>query len=117
MAQFRPQTPFNVPLILLVPTYTTVSGVRTKSFPEAKDGSLFYGSFRTFGGTESTVNGVYTIEDTATIETWYRSDIKSECRVVVGESGAVYEIYGEPENILMRNQFLRFKIRRIKGGA
>jgi hypothetical protein len=31
--------------------------------------------------------------------------------------GAVYDIIGEPENLEMRNMFLKFKIRRVKGGA
>jgi hypothetical protein len=31
--------------------------------------------------------------------------------------GAVFDILGEPENIEMRNQFLKFKVRRVKGGA
>lgn len=117
MAQFKPAVPFSVPLVLLVPTYSEVSGVPTKTFPSLEEGTLFFGSFRTYGGTETTVNGIYSIEDTATIECWYRPDIKSNCRIALPDTGAVYEIWGEPENIEMRNQYLRFKVRRYKGGA
>ena len=117
MAQFKPSVPFNVALMLLKPTYSDSYGVESKTFPALKDGELFYGSFKTYGGTERDVNGIYSIEDTAIIECWYRLDIQSNCRVGVPATGAIYEIVNEPENVNMRNQFLRFKVKRIKGGA
>ena len=98
---------------LLKPTYSKVSGVEVKNFPAM--GELIFGSFKTYGGTETNVNGLTVVEDTAKIETWYRPDITSECRVAV--HGAVYEIIGDPENIELRNQYLLFKVRRVKGGA
>ena len=117
MAFYKPSVPFNVPLYLLIPTYSVVSGVNKKSFPDSTDGVLFYGSFKTFGGTDSDVNGVYSIIDTANIECWYRPDIKSDCRIYVPANKGTYEIIGEPENINLRNQYLRFKVRRTKGGV
>lgn len=114
---YRPGLTFTTPLKLLVPTWTKVSGVREKTFPAVADGVLFFGSFKTFGGTERDVNGVFSIEDTAEIETWYDPTIKSGCRVAVADTGAIYEVIGEPENIEMRNQFLKFKVSRVKGGA
>jgi len=117
MAQFKPSTPFNVPLMLLVPTYAKTAGVETKTFPPIAEGALFYGSFKTYGGTEIDVNGVYSIIETAIIETWFRPDIKSDCRIAVLDTQAVYEVLNEPENVNMRNQYLRFKVRRVKGGA
>ena len=78
---------------------------------------MFFGSFKTYGGTEKNVNGVYSIEDTANIETWYKPDIKANCRIAVANTEAIYDILGEPENINMRNQFLKFKVKRVKGGA
>jgi len=117
MAQFKPRTPFNVAFRLLTPTYKTVQGVPTKTFPDPSTGALFYGSFKTYGGTERDVNGLYEIIDTANVETWYRPDIKSDSGVVVVATGAVYEVLNEPENVDMRNQYLAFKVRRVKGGA
>lgn len=116
-AAYKPFAPFSAALILLEPTESTVSGVLKKTFPAVKDGITFHGSFRAFGGTDRTVNGVYSVEDTAEIETWYRPDITSDCRVYVPQTGATYEILGEPENIQLRNQYLKFKVRRVKGGA
>lgn len=116
-----------IPLILLVPTYKNISGVNKKTYQTIKEAldvkdendnsvNLFFGSFKTYGGTEKNVNGVYSIEDTANIETWYRPDIKANCRIAL-ETGEIYDILGEPEDINKRHQFLKFKVRRVKGGA
>ena len=114
---YKPQNTFSTALVLLTPTYTTVNGVRKKTFPAVEDGAPFFASFKTYGGTERDVNGVYSVEDTANIETWFRPDITSGCRVAIAGTSAVYDIVGEPENLDMRNQFLKFKITRVKGGA
>lgn len=111
--QYRPSGPFCVPIELLIPTTTKVKGTLTKAYPET--GVTIYGRIRTFGGTEVTSNGTVVIENTATVETWFRSDIKADCRLRV--NGINYEIIAEPENIEMRNQFLILRIRAMAGGA
>ncbi len=126
MSNYRPQLDNTIPLVLLVPTYTSKYGVDTKTFPTIEEAlsvkdengnstNLFYGSFKTYGGTEREINGVYSVEDTASIECWFRPDILSNCRIGVISTGGVYEVLGEPENVNMRNQFLKFKVRRYKG--
>lgn len=114
MAEYKP-SPLTTPAKLLIPTYQTIKGVKKKVYPE--DGELIWCSFKTYGGTEREINEVYSIEDTANVETWFRPDITSDCRIMLVESGATYEILNEPENINMRNQYCKFKVRRIKGGA
>lgn len=115
---YKPSTPFNVPLALLVPTYSSAYGVPTKSFPSIANATIFYGNFKTYGGTERNVNGLYSVEDTAIIETWFRPDIKADCRVALADdSGEVYEIVGKPEDIELRHQYLRFKVQRVEAGA
>lgn len=98
---------------LLIPTYAKVNGVEKKTFSE--NGPLFFANFKTYGGTERDVNGKYVIEDTANIVTWFRPDIKSDCRVVRLEDGAVFEILNEPEDVDFRHMFIIFKVKRIKG--
>lgn len=115
MKTYRPTQPFNVPMYLLNPIVTTVKGVTVKSYPEPTDDMIIFGSFKTFGGTESSSNGVLTVEDTANIETWYRPDITSSSRIKLGSK--TYEVMGEPENIDQRNQFLKFKVRSVRGGT
>lgn len=110
---YRPKLAFVTPLTLLIPTKTTVKGVMKKQYEEI---GTIYCSFRTFGGTERESNSILSVENTAVIETWYRPDIKADCAVKTMD-GAHYEILGTPEDIEQRHQFLRFKIREIKGGA
>lgn len=98
---------------LLIPTYSKVNGVEKKAFSE--NGPLFFANFKTYGGTERDVNGKFVIEDTANIVTWFRPDIKSDCRVVRLEDGAVFEIQNEPEDVNCRHMFLIFKVKRVKG--
>lgn len=103
------------PVKLLMPTGTErYNGVNRCTYPA--DGDVIFVNWKSYGGTETTVNGVYSILDTALITTWYRSDIAANCRLL-REDGAVYEIMNEPENIEMQNVFLTFKVQRVKGGA
>ena len=115
-AQYRPNLPFSVPLLLLKPSKSNVVGVHKKTY-DINNGILIYGTFKTFGGTEKTVDGLLSIEDTADVETWYRPDIKSDCAIALADTGVIYQIINEPENINCRNQFLKFKVQRVKGGA
>lgn len=106
---------YNVPMKLLVPTTTKVKGVVEKSYPSHENGVLIYGSFRTFGGTETDSNGIHTLLDTGKIETWYRPDIQADCRLYIIESGKTYEIEGEPEDIEMRHQSILISVKRVGG--
>ncbi len=126
---YRLQIENPIPLILLIPTSTEkVKGVNQKIYPtieealkvldkNKKPANLFFGSFKTYGGTEQNVNGIYSIQDTANIETWYRPDITSNCRIVRESDNAIFDIINEPEDIDQRHQFLKFKVKRIKGGV
>lgn len=113
--KYKAAMPFNVAMRLLTPTIATVKGVKKPTYPEPESGILFFGSFRSFGGTESTENNIYTVTDTATIDTWFRPEIKADCRIYLCDTGAVYEIKGTPENIDMRNQFLQIRVERLGG--
>ena len=112
---YKPYFPFNVAMVLLIPTEEKVKGVTVKTFPEPEDGEVINGSFRTFGGTEKIVNDILTIIDTGTIDTWYRPDITSDCKIYLSDTGATYEIISTPEDINMRHQYLHFKVRKVGG--
>jgi SPP1 family predicted phage head-tail adaptor len=113
--RFRPSAPFNVPMKILVPTHKIIQGVTKKVFSDPETSELFYGSFRTFGGVENIQDNVYTLIDTATIDTWYRPDIKADCRIYICETGQIYEVNGDPEDIEMRHQYLQIKVRKVGG--
>lgn len=105
-------------LKLLIPTYEMHEGHRIPVYPVEPYAAdpLIFANFKTKGGTERDVNGVYSILDTAQVVTWYRPDIKSDCRLVRLSDMAVFEILGEPENIENRNQYMIMKVERVKGG-
>lgn len=113
---FRPNMPFDVAMKLLVPTSTVVKGVTKKVFPNPEDVTeIFFGSFKTFGGTENFSNDVYTIFNTATIDTWFNPEIKADCQIYICETGEIFNIISQPENIDMRHQFLQFKVEKVGG--
>lgn len=97
------------------PRAVTEFGVTVKTYEEAAES--FMCNFKSYGGTERVSNDMLSVEDTAQIVCWYNPDIKSDCRIKRLSDNAVFEILGTPENIEERNQFLKFKVRRIKGGA
>lgn len=113
MADYKPSAPFDCPVFLLIPTSKRVKGVLVKSFEPEKD--PFFASVRTFGGTETNVNGVTVVENTAIIETWYDPRFKINMQVRIGDID--YEIISPPENIHMRNKYVKFKVRAVTGGA
>lgn len=109
------------PFRLQVSKNSVSNAVNKKAWENAN--GVIMANFKTFGGTEKTSNGILSVEDTAQIVCWYRPDITSGCRLVLldGKENTpdanCYEILGAPENIEMRNQFLKFKVRKVRGGA
>lgn len=103
------------PYMRLVARTERVNGVTVKTYDP--DGVTRFCNFSTYGGTERDVNGVLVVEDTAQMVTWFEPDITSADRIRLLESGADYEIIGEPENIEQRRQEMQFRVRRVKGGA
>ena len=129
MSDYRLEIKNPIPLVLLIPkSISKINGVNKKEYPTVEEAlsvkdknkksvNLFFGSFKTYEKKKKTVNGIYSIEDTANVETWYRPDINSNCRIARANDGAIFDIINEPEDINQRHQFLKFKIKRVKGGA
>ena len=117
MANYKPSAPFNVAMKLLVPVTVQSYGAGKKSFSAPEDSELFYGSFRTFGGTESVKDGMYTIINTGVVNTWYRPDIKADCEIYICDTGDIYDIISDPEDINFRHQYLQFKVQKAGGKA
>lgn len=110
---------YNTAMILLEPVYSKSKGNTEKSYPDPKDvdlkTKLFFGTFKTFGGTESDENGIHTLLDTGKIECWYRQDIKAECRIYIPTIDKTFDIEGEPEDIGMSHKTLYMNVRRVGG--
>lgn len=116
---FKPKEANNMttPAKLQIRNKTIVSGAKEFNYVDAPSDPQFFCSFKTYGGTESINNGLITIENTATVVTWFRPDIKANCRIVLLQDNSVWDIISDPENIEMRNQYLMFKVRKVTGGA
>lgn len=105
-------SPFIVAFEILNPTESKkVNGKLVHIYPES--GHIIYGSFKSFGGTETIINDVLTLIDTANVETFYNPDITSLTRIKKLKDGKIYEILGTPENIEERNMYLKFKVKYI----
>ena len=114
--RYNPMTPFDVAMKLLVPTSTVVKGVTKKVYPDPDDVTeVFFGSLRTYGGTENMSHDIFTVYDTAVIDTWYNPAITSDCQVYICETGEIFDVISRPENIDMRHQYLQFKLQKIGG--
>lgn len=98
---------------LLIPTLSKVNGVDVRKYPPT--GGRFFANVKSYGGSERVSNDLLVIEDTVVVTTWYRPDIRPNCRIKVLPGGAVYEVINEPEDWDMRRQFLVCKCRRVKG--
>ena len=97
---------------LLIPTYKDYNGVKNKVYP--KTGKTIFVNFKSKGGTDVESNGVLSVLDTAEVVTWFDPEIKSDCAIKL-DSGAIYEIKGEPENVGLQSQYIMFKVQRYKG--
>lgn len=120
MSRFRPAAPFTTPIYILNPVYETVKGVRNPEYPDPEDltdDDLIFGTFRSYGGTDTQSNDLIVVEKTGYIDTWYRPDILSNTRLYVIPTQDVYEILGDPEDIEMRHQYLKIRVRKIGGAA
>lgn len=111
---YKPKLPFNVPAVILMSTYEKINGVNTKIFTESE---TIFVSAKSYGGTEKIIDDKIMVEDTIIIETWFTPKITSNCNIRLLDDNSEWEIISPPENIDRRNQYLRFKIRRINGGA
>ena len=113
--RYKPKSPFNVAMKILVPTTEMIKGCPSTTYSDPKTSEAFNGSFESYGGTENVSNDVLTVFDTANVETWYRPDITSDCHIYICETEEEYEVIGKPEDIDMRHQYLKFKVQKVGG--
>jgi hypothetical protein len=107
MRSYQPSVPFSVPAMLRKPTIIKANGVNQPSF---EDKTMFYCSAKSYGGTEKVVNGLYVIEDTWQIDTWFNPDFGKGDRIRFLDDDTEYEILASPENINRQGKFMRFKV-------
>lgn len=96
------------------PSYALISGREQKTYTDAPKPNL-RGKFKQKSTGDITANGVYTVNEKTTYSTWYKSDIESGDRLIIG--GTYYEIKGKPENVEGRGRYCVCTLEAIKGGA
>lgn len=104
--------PLNVPIQILNAKFEKINGVNCKTFSE---GSIIYGSIKSYGGSEKIIDKQYSIEDTIEVESIYTPELTSSCHIKLLDDNSEYEILNTPENIERRNLYLKFKARRVHG--
>lgn len=113
---FKPPEQMTTPMRLQHRVTTKVSGANEYTYVDAEKDPIIMCNFKSKGGTEAVHNGQYIILDTATVQTWYRPDIKKGDRLILEQDGSAWEIKGNPENVEMRNRILILKVQNA-GGA
>lgn len=112
MADYKPNLPFNVPAVLLKRDVGKINGINQETFTEDFQ---FFCSAKSYGGTEKEINGVWVIEDTWIIDTWYNPNFGKGDRIKFLDTKREYEIIASPENINRRGIYMRFKVLAIGG--
>ena len=113
---FKPPEQMTTPMRLQKRITKTVKGAEVADYKDAEQDPVIMCIFKSKGGTEAVHNGQYLIVDTATVQTWYRPDIKKGDRLIMEQDGSIWDIKGNPENVEMRNQLLILKVQNV-GGA
>lgn len=113
MTEYKPNLPFNVPFHILSLEKVFINGVKSQKYME--NDATYFGSVKSYGGTEKTVNGVYVIEDTIVVDMWYTPNLKTKDRIKLLEDGSVYEVMNTPEDINRHHKWMQFKAVRVHG--
>lgn len=112
---WKPSGQFTTPVILLKPSYEKVNGVPKKTYTDTD--TVMYCCWKSYGGTRTEKNGVEIYQDTAEVETFYNPDVSNDCAFRNLLTGLVYEVMNQPEDVEQRNQYLKFKVRKLRGGS
>jgi len=111
--QYQPQTPFNVPFIILSLTKEFINGVNKQTYVEGTE--IYFCSAKAYVGVNKQINNITAEEDTLTVDTWFNPVLKKNDRIKLLDDDTIWELTTAPENINRRNQYMRFKVVRYRG--
>lgn len=97
------------------PTYTTIYGREQKTFVNAPRPNIRGKLKAPAPASDVLENGLSLVSKKTTFQTWYKSDLESGDRLIIG--GEAYEIEGAPENVEGRGRYCVVVLKRIEGGA
>lgn len=107
---YVPSAVLNVPARIWRCRYKRINGVQ-KAVYEPDEDIIWLGA-KSYGGTEKTIDGVYTVEDTIEFTAYYNPTLTSSDRIQLLGDDSFWEILNTPENVDMRGAFMKFKGRR-----
>ena len=113
MSSFKPDLPFRTPFKILKRSLEKVNGANQEKFDEQLD--VLYCTAKSYGGTERVVNGVSTIIDTLTFQTYYTPNISKGDKILLLDDNSEYEVLATPENVNRACRWLVFKGEKIGG--
>lgn len=114
MSNYTMQERYQTPCRVLTVKESKINGIVKKEYTE---GDVFFASVKSYGGTETVINNVFVIQDTLSIETYYRDDIKSECMLELLDDNSKWEILNTPEQIDREKKIIAFKVKKINTKA
>lgn len=107
MMDYKPQGPFDVRFQLLKHTNTNVKGVNVESYTEDFKA---WCSLIQYGTNEINFTDLKANQNSWSFESYYSSKIKAGDRIKILKTGEIYDIVGTPENVRMRNMYIKFKM-------
>lgn len=100
------------PIKVLKEEKTNVNGRVGISHKESSD-ELIWCIWKSYGGTESVIDGLSVYKDTATIECRFTPNINQNDIIENLITNTKYKIITVPDDINQLHQFLRFKVERL----
>ena len=97
------------------PVYSSIYGREQKTYTDAPRPHI-RGKFKAPAPSSDVIeNGLSLVSKKPTFQTWYKADLASGDRLIIG--GVAYEIEGSPENVEGRGRYCVVALKRIEGGA
>lgn len=100
------------PIKILKQEKVNINGYIEIKNPEISE-EVIWCVWKSYGGTETDIDGLSVFQDTATVECRYTPEIKQNDTIQNLITNNKYQIITVPDNINMMNQWLRFKVKRL----
>lgn len=109
---YKVQDRLTTPIALFKQEKISVNG-RVESLYSKVSNEVVWCSWKSYGGTESVIDGLSVFKDTATIECRYNPSICQNDIIENLITHNKYKIITVPDDINQMHQFLRFKVERL----
>lgn len=112
MNDYKSQGPYDVYIQVLKKNTVKKGGVTVDTY---EPGKRFWCSCIQYNTSETNFTDLKTNQAEWTVETYYTSYIQAGDKIKVLMTDEIYAIKGRPENVRMRNKYLKFKMVLVDG--